>query len=126
VHKRLSEISSLSSIAPEVVRRRLQSSYYSIAAYNTLLYDKLNNILSCFEQAKIGVILLKGMALINTIYPDIALRPMYDIDLLIHKHDFSLVEDKLKELGYMNSSAYPEDFYKDNMMVDIHWELRSI
>ena len=126
VYKRLSEIGSVQSIVPESIRRRLESSYYTVATRNTLLYEKLNNILKYFQEAEIEVILLKGVALAGTIYPDIALRPMYDIDILIHKQDFSLVEDKLKELGYINSSAYPEDFHKDNMMVDVHWDLMNI
>lgn len=126
VYKTLSEIDCAKSVIPEGIRERLHSSYYTIAARNTLLYKKLDNILDSFNQDNIEVILLKGMALAQTVYPDIALRPMYDIDILIHEKDLPLIEEKLKKLGYMNSSSYPEDFHKDNMMVDVHWELMNI
>ena len=126
VYSNLSRVDGAKSIVPEDIWAELESSYYTIASRNSLLCEKLNTILSSFNQIGIEVILLKGIALIHTIYPDIALRPMYDIDILIHKEDFSLVETKLKELGYNNSSFYPEDFHKDNMMVDVHWQLMNV
>jgi hypothetical protein len=126
VYKSLSEIDYAKTVVPEGVWRRLESSYYTIAARNTLLYEKFYNILVSFNQANIEVILLKGMALAQTVYTDIALRPMYDIDILIHKEDFTLVENKLRQSGYINSPSYPEDFHKGNMMVDVHWDLMNI
>jgi hypothetical protein len=126
IYKNLSEIDYAKSIVPGDVWERLESSYYTVAVHNTLLYEKLNNILNSFHEANIEIIILKGMDLAQTIYPDIALRPMYDIDILIHKKDFPLVEAKLRGLGYMNSPSYPEDFHKDNMMVDVHWDLMNI
>lgn len=126
VYSSLSEIDYIKSLVPEDIWRRFQNCYYTAAVRNTSLCQKLNTILSSFNQAKIEVILLKGIALIHTIYSNIALRPMYDIDILIHKKDFSLAESKLRELGYNNSVFYPEDFHKDKMMVDVHWELLNI
>jgi len=125
-YKALSEIDYAKSIVPQDIWARLERCYYTVAARNTLLFEKMNNILNSLNQANIEVIILKGMDLVQTIYPDIALRPMYDIDILIYKRDFSLVEDKLRELGYINSPSYPEDFHKDNMMVDVHWDLMNI
>ena len=126
VYKSLLGIDYAKTVVPEDIWARLESSYYTVAARNTLLYEKLDSILNCLNQAKIEVIILKGMALAGTIYPDIALRPMFDIDILIRKDDFSSVEDRLRGLGYINSPSYPEDFYKGNMMVDVHWDLLNI
>jgi hypothetical protein len=126
VYSRLSEIEGAQSLVPKDAWERLESSYYTVARRNIALTQKLNTILNSLNQAGIEVILLKGMALIHTIYPDIALRPMYDIDILIHKKDFSRVAEKLRELGYVNSTYYPEDFHQDNMMVDVHWELMNV
>lgn len=126
IYNSLSGIDGAKTVVPEDVWRRLESCYYTVATRNTLLCQKLNTILSSFNDAGIEVILLKGMALIHAVYSDIALRPMYDIDILIHKEDFSLVTEKLRELGYSNSPFYPEDFHKDNMMVDVHWDLMNV
>lgn len=122
----LSEIDYVKSLVPEDIWRGFQSCYYTVAGRNTLLSQKLYTILSSFNQSGIEVILLKGMALIHTIYSSIALRPMHDIDILINKKDFFLAENKLKELGYNNSSFYPEDFLKDDVIVDVHWELMNV
>ncbi|MGD9015603.1 MAG: nucleotidyltransferase family protein [Candidatus Omnitrophota bacterium] len=125
-YKGLAGIDYTECVVPKDIRERLHNSYYTIAARNALLYEKLNNILGSFNRSNIEVILLKGMVLINTVYQDIALRPMYDIDLLIHRQNLPLVEDKLKELGYVNSDSYPEAFYKGNIMVDVHCELTNV
>jgi len=126
VYNTLSKIDDAKSIVPQDIWKRLESCYYTIASRNSLLCQKLNTILSSFNQAKLEVILLKGISLIHTIYHNIAVRPMYDIDILIHKKDFPLVQKTLKSLGYNNSTAYPEDFHKDNMMIDVHWDLMNI
>lgn len=126
IYKSLSQVDNAKSLVPEGLWERLESSYYAIAVRNLRLYQKLVEISSFLKEKEIEFIILKGMALLNDLYSDIGLRPMYDIDILIHKQDFSLVEQTLKKLGYQNSSFYPEDFHKDDMMVDMHWDLTSL
>lgn len=126
VYKTLFESNIDKSIMPDDVWNGLRACYYTVAARNTLLYERLKEILHSLNQANIEVIILKGMALGQTVYNDIGLRPAYDIDILIHKNDFCLVEEILRRLGYINSSSYPEDFHKDNIMVDVHWELINV
>lgn len=122
VYSRLSAINGAKSLIPEDSWEKLKSSYYTVAMRNIALSARLEKILDVFNQAGVEVILLKGMALVHTIYPNMALRPMYDIDILIHKNDFSQAKEKLEGLGYFNSAYYPEDFHHDGMMVDVHWE----
>ena len=123
VYLGLSGIDITGTLVPENIRARLESSYYTIAARNIWLCRKLKTILSAFNRADIEVILLKRIVLIHTVYSNMALRPMYDIDILSYQKDFPLVEAKLKELGYNNSAFFPEEFVKDNMLVDVHWDL---
>jgi predicted house-cleaning noncanonical NTP pyrophosphatase (MazG superfamily) len=126
VYKSLSGIDYARALVPETILARLASCYYSVACRNTLLTEKLSAILDYFQKARIEIILLKGMALIQTIYPNIALRPIYDIDILIHPQDFAFAKAGLEALGYLNSAFYREDFYQDNIMVDVHEELINI
>jgi len=126
VYKSLSGIDYARSIVPETILARLASCYYNVASRNTLLTEKLAAILDYFQKTRIEIILLKGIALIQTIYPNIALRPIYDIDILIRPQDFPVVKAGLEELGYFNSVFYREDFYQDNIMVDVHEELINI
>ncbi|MGE0487976.1 MAG: nucleotidyltransferase family protein [Vulcanimicrobiota bacterium] len=54
------------------------------------------------ELNQVGVvpILLKGAALANFVYPDPALRPMSDIDLLIAPADWEVAWQRLEQLGW--------------------------
>ncbi len=55
---------------------RLKKEYQWSLARNMILFDELNRVLKAFNEAGIEVIVLKGAALAQTVYPDIALRPM--------------------------------------------------
>ncbi len=70
---------------PDETRQSLALAYYSTAAHNALLFRELERILAALAAgAEIPVIVLKGAALAQTVYPDPALRPMGDLDLLVH------------------------------------------
>jgi len=56
----LFKIDHVKSLVPEDIGRRFESCYYTVAARNTLLCQKLNTILSSFNQAGIEVSSLKA------------------------------------------------------------------
>ncbi len=62
--------------------------------------NALNEILDKFAQKGIETILLKGMALINCLYPDQSQRPMGDIDILVPASKTVLAQQSLREIGY--------------------------
>lgn len=113
-------------VVPDKTRERLREIYYSNSARNILLLSELGKVLETFNKAKIPVIVLKGAALLETVYSNIALRPIADLDLLVHKKDLSKIKDRLNKLGYQNSKGYPEDFVKEGVMIDLHWDLMNI
>ena len=98
-------------------------------------YHALKPILAAFQQQGIPVILWKGVALAQTIYPDIALRPMCDLDLVVRPADVDRAIAALAALGYelpaeMAGPAWrsfvPEvalnrRFGKMTVTVDLHW-----
>jgi hypothetical protein len=53
-----------------------------------------------FTIAEISLIMLKGAALAETIYNNIALRPMVDIDILVHSKDLNNALNQLSSLAY--------------------------
>lgn len=123
---------------PGDVREKLANAYYKTLAHNTLLYEELTRILSAFEAAAIPVILLKGAALAQTVYPNIGLRPMGDLDLLIHLHDLPQVTQILQGMGYTDDGgelwcgfnrlfAYEKNFTRhvhgQPVLVEPHWNL---
>jgi len=67
---------------------------------NTTLTEVAELILRTFSEHNIGCIVLKGMALSHTIYPDFRLRPMRDIDLLVPREDAARGQSLLGDLGF--------------------------
>ncbi|MFC1674574.1 nucleotidyltransferase family protein [Candidatus Omnitrophota bacterium] len=104
----LSRIESADRLIPEETRKQMKSFYYTVAARNSLLSEQLKKLLSAFNQAGIKLILLKGIALAHTVYPNIALRPMDDIDILVRREDLPAANQVLISLGYLSPANYED------------------
>ena len=85
---------------PAEVLHRLQEAYFLHAARNTIILEDLRAIIRMFGQRGIDAIVLKGACLAETVYDDIALRPMHDIDILIRKEDLCVAQEVLLGMGY--------------------------
>lgn len=70
--------------------------------HNTVLQDELKSMAPLMGEE---VIVLKGMALTESIYEDTGKRFMSDIDLLIPLNKLNEIEDVLKTRGYQRISA---------------------
>jgi hypothetical protein len=97
---------------PAEVMTNLRIVYYKNAVLNTLRYDELSKILIAFNDAGIDVIVLKGAFLAETVYKNIGLRPMSDLDLLIKKGDLQKAEKELVQLRYVPATIYPTKWHK--------------
>ena len=125
--------------APEEVMAKLRKLYYGNAARNMLLYDELSKVLKAFKDAGVNVIVLKGAFLAETVYKNIGLRPMGDVDLVIKKEDLQKVKKKLIQLRY-HASVYPTKWHEQwqnewaeeiqytnqdkNVRIDVHWNVQ--
>jgi len=78
-------------------RSSLTAAYYQSVALNSVLYQELEMILDALVTAQIPVIVLKGAHLATSLYPDLSLRPMHDLDLLIRKKSSSALEQCLTQ-----------------------------
>ncbi|HBX71099.1 MAG TPA: hypothetical protein DEH25_17405 [Chloroflexi bacterium] len=114
------------ALMPAAVWKFLQTSYYKTAARNAVLLGELDRILAAFEAAKIPVIVLKGAALAQTVYPDPGLRPMGDLDLLIPEScvykTFKLLK---KQYAFLEAKGDHLIFFKQEagILLEIHWGL---
>lgn len=109
VSLRLNEIKSLFPELPYFISEELKKDYYLNAAKNTLIFEELTKVLKAFKESGLPVIVLKGAALASTVYKNLALRPMADVDLLVKKEDILLADERLKVLGYMPSDRSADD-----------------
>ncbi len=126
---------NLLEYVPEDVSEKLKGWYYSLLKRNSLLFNELSIVLKDFETNKIEALVLKGAALAEKTYPEIGLRPMSDIDLLVkNKAEFQKAELVFKKSGYdssdeesnetfSNTVLYEKAFFKNNSTytdIDLH------
>lgn len=75
------------------------------AGRSTIVWHELAEVLAALRDATLDVIVLKGAALAETVYPDLAVRPMCDIDLLVRKADIERAYRVLVGIGCCSSSC---------------------
>ena len=111
----------------------LRGSYYGNAARNALLFDELGAVLGAFKENGIDVIVLKGAALAEIVYPHRALRAMSDIDLLVRKERLDEAGSKLLSMGYRRDASevfslehhYHFVFKKRAAInIELHWHVK--
>lgn len=100
------------ALIPEEVRSRLRNAYRAQATLNTSLFLDAAKVLMSFAENHLPVIALKGLALAKSIYGDIALRPMSDIDLLLKEEDLVKAGRILLAWGYEQEVAAWESMLK--------------
>jgi len=117
------EIQKLYAISQQRTRRMLQA---------------VDEICAAFTSLGIAVMGLKELALYRCAYPDPALRPMGDVDLLIRPEDYPRAVQCLAGLGllplpsgkrqYTAKYAWGHHFRraKDDLWLDLQWNLMQI
>ena len=85
---------------PPEMHTLLHTRYVYTAGRNVLLWQELCAILNECHQHEIAVIVLKGAALLSTVYPNKALRQMADLDLLLPEAAIGTVVNVLQARGY--------------------------
>lgn len=102
VYWTLSKSGKFSSLT-ESVRNSLRAMYSSTWMYNQKILKELEVLSRLFDQADIPVVVLKGACFALTIYPDIGLRPMGDLDLLVPKEKLAEAVKIAMSLGYADT-----------------------
>jgi hypothetical protein len=125
----------LHTLVPAKEMKQLENSYYLGLSRSTLFEQAVREVLLRFEEAGIGVILLRGLVLGETIYKDPALRPFSDMDLLIRKQDLARGREALLDLGYRSAHSIDEKYFERNhlhlqylrreggVVAELHWAL---
>jgi len=127
---------------PQSTMDHLHDIYYGNLARNILLYDELNQISECFEGREIPLVVVKGLALAETVYRNVALRPMADVDLLVQKRSLPEVMKTFLKLGfkivpqekpvtikYMNelhlAKRHENVKHLQSLIINIHWDITA-
>lgn len=90
----------------EAILLNIEGYYKSVKFINTQLISELLELQNQFNKRGIKVIALKGLALITSIYDDIGLRYIGDIDLFAKTADWHAIEEVLRSQGYVPDRNY--------------------
>jgi hypothetical protein len=124
-------------VLPPPVEAGLKAAYRRNATRNALVLRELGQVLRCLAGADVRVILLKGAALVETVYDDSAVRPMADLDLLVRREQVTMAVQALGATGYsaIDAEAHPGMAleYENEILLgkpgglpiplEIHWSL---
>lgn len=99
---------------PEGIRQTFKKIYHSVGFQNALYLEELQHLLHIFEQAGIRTVILKGAAILEDVFRNIALRQMADLDVLVQEEDLDIVGLKLSESGYVpNEHEHTKEWYRE-------------
>mgnify|MGYP001036753676 FL=1 len=126
-------------LLPPWLEQELERDYFSTARRNLLLFEELEGILHALKRADVPAVLLKGAALAEVIYGNLALRPMWDIDLLVRERHLRTTVRTLTGLGFRAPGGddldglTPRDVHANQLLftksaptempIEVHWAL---
>lgn len=122
---------------PAETQQALEAGLRQAALSNLRLYHNLKLVLQTLAQEQIPVIVLKGAYLAEHVYPNLAARPMVDLDLLVPQDELLRAYDTLRALGYQPSLLFNPRREVKNMHhlplltsggdasanIEVHWTL---
>jgi hypothetical protein len=121
----------------EAERRNFRKAYYVIAGHNVELLNALSEVALALRERAIRCVVFKGADLIQRIYPNVALRPMGDVDIYVPPDCAETAESVLSTLGYrpfcpdmtkgLSQRVRHARLYvggpNDATSIDLHWSL---
>jgi hypothetical protein len=134
LHREIKSRNLPAALVPVGVGNRLRRAYRDQATLNMNLFFDALKVLQSLAEDHLPVIALKGLALAKSIYNDIALRPMADMDLLLKREDLVRAGRILLRLGYTQyfpawesmAETYhhlPPFTKKNGTIVELHWNI---
>ncbi|MBK9096264.1 MAG: nucleotidyltransferase family protein [Anaerolineae bacterium] len=124
--------------APAAVWRQFEASYYSTLGDNLLLESELFQAADQLRRREVDFLLLKGIVLGAMLYPDPALRPSADLDIMVPLAQVAAAQQALQDLGYSLQPGRQLDFQLarsydipyvrqsasgQGVLLELHWSL---
>ncbi|MCR5803800.1 MAG: nucleotidyltransferase family protein [Clostridia bacterium] len=109
----------------KMLEQRLQQKYYSSIKQSITQDYEGKRVLEKLSGSGLDCIALKGWEL-RYLYPDITMRQMADLDILVRPYDYGKIKDILDDLGYESekeSSWKHDSFRKDSVHIEMHKRL---
>ncbi len=110
-----------SGLFPNEVAASFQRAYLQTTWDNAQRLEELYALLDSFEAANIPVTLLKGMALMHSIYDKAAQRPMSDMDLLFFEDDALRAHEIFLSFNY----TAPPHFMPKDLEIEVAYQKKT-
>lgn len=91
-------------------------------AHTLMLRAAAKQLLQLFADAGIGVVMLRGQVLADTLYSPASLRPQTDIDLLVAGADVRRFTALLISAGFEQLPLHARLFARGEVLLDVHTE----
>jgi hypothetical protein len=125
---------------PEPITDEMRQAFLLSRVRSLHMEGQLREIIDAFKKEGVRVLVLRGPALAFSLYPDPAMRPSCDLDLLVIPEDVIKARGILERLGYSCLAKRFEvgrDFFREECFIDennpgntfpvdlhwVHWEL---
>ena len=99
---------------------------YNVSIKQSIIQDyEGENALHALSDGGLSCIALKGWEL-RILYPELTMRQMADLDILVHPYDFDLIKSVMEKLGFSGgteSSWKHDSFKKKDVHVEMHKRL---
>ncbi|MBU2009451.1 MAG: nucleotidyltransferase family protein [Chloroflexi bacterium] len=123
----------LDDLVPTSCRLHLGKARSWVLHRNLLLLSELKRVLGHFSTLGIEAIPIKGPILAETLYGDLSLRPVSDLDILVKPGALPVCRGALASLGYRSIKAREEGhpfhdppYYLPGsppLLIELHWAL---
>lgn len=128
-------VDEFKELVPAHFSEKLRETYLAATARNMRMLHHAEKILRALQAQGIEVIVLKGLYLIEHVYPAIGLRTFGDLDLMVRKERLADALKVMQGLGYKLSTWYdvgeqntdikhlPPLQKADGPTVEVHWTI---
>jgi hypothetical protein len=120
---------------PEIITDEMRQVFLVSVVRSLQMERQLREIIEAFKQDGVQVLVLRGPALAFSLYPDPAMRPSGDLDLLVLPEQVVRARGILEGLGYRclaKRFEFARDFFREECFihqdnpnskfpVDLHW-----
>ena len=120
----------IAQLLPKETINLFELEYQKLIQTNTNLLNEIKNIVAFLNKHRLNYIILKGPALIRTIYQEALWpRPFGDLDILIFPEDIELATRILNDLGYIQGTVsyagdrivpFPPGVIKEGVLNRLH------
>lgn len=114
----------------EEIREQFAQDFKKIIFRNLAIMEEAKEVIKELKSQGLDFIMLKGWILSQTVYENIGLRPMDDIDILIKKSQRKAIANILSSLGYERCFCRKtnDTYLKKEIMlyIDIHYEIITL